>query len=42
MADRWTDDGSTEKILFSHILTMRGSDILSLLEFRSVVWEEIV
>ena len=37
MTDRWTDDGRTEKMLLSHILTMRGSDVTSLDEFRPVV-----
>ena len=40
--DKWTDDGPTdgrtEKImLLSDNLTMRGSDVSSLVEFRPVV-----
>ena len=35
--DRWTDDGSMEKIiLLSHSLTMRGNDVASLIKFRPV------
>ena len=37
MTNRWTDDGRTEKKLLSHTLTMRGSDVASLVEFRPVV-----
>ena len=34
--DAWTD-GRTEKVLLSHTLTIRGSEIESLVEFRLVV-----
>ena len=48
MTDRWMDDRcmdaqTYQKIMFlSHTLTMRGSDIASLVEFHPVVSEEIV
>ena len=38
MTDRGTDDGKI--MLLSHTLAMRGSDVASLVEFRSVVWDE--
>ena len=47
MTDNWMDDRSTvkrthrKKMLLSHTFTMRGSDIASSVEFRSVVVEEI-
>ena len=43
MTDRWTDARQTNGkiMLFSHTLTMRGSDVASLVEFRPVVEEEI-
>ena len=39
MTDRWTDDERTEKMLLSHTLAMRGSDVhvASLVEFHPVV-----
>ena len=37
MTDRWTGDGRTEKMLLSYTLTIRGSDVASLVEFRPVV-----
>ena len=38
MTDRWTDDERTGKImLLSHILSIGGSYVASLVEFRSVV-----
>ena len=42
MTDRWSDDGCKDRraekiLLLSHILTIRGSDVASLVEFRSVV-----
>ena len=43
MTDRWTDDGRTDGqtdgqiMLLSHNLTMRGSDVAILVEFRPVV-----
>ena len=43
MPERWTDDGRTDgwthgkKMLLSHILTMKGSDVASLVEFHPVV-----
>ena len=40
MTDRRTDDGCTdermEKMLLSHNLNMRGSDVASLVEFRGL------
>ena len=43
VTDSWTDPGWTDgkMMLLSHILTMRGSDVASLIEFRPVVKEEI-
>ena len=32
-----TDSGCTEKKMFLHTLTIRGSDVASLVEFRLVV-----
>ena len=44
MTDEWTDDGRTEDgrthrkiMLLWHTLTIRGSDVASLVEFRLVV-----
>ena len=43
MTDRWTDIGHTEGqthrkiVLLPHTLTIRGSDVASLVEFRPVV-----
>ena len=38
MADKWTDDGRTEKImLLLHTLTRRGSDVASLVKCRPMV-----
>ena len=38
MTDRWTDGRTHRKImLLSHTLNMRGSDVASLVEFRTVV-----
>ena len=38
MTDKWTEDECTEKImLLLHTLTMRASDVASLVEFRPVV-----
>ena len=45
MTDRWTDEEPMNRqrhrkiMLLSHILTMRGSDVASLVEFCSVVWK---
>ena len=39
MTDRWTDDAHGKNNLLA--LTMRGSDVASLVEFRPVVLEEI-
>ena len=37
MTDRWTEDGCMEKImLLSHTLTMKGSDVASLV--NSAQW----
>ena len=40
MTDKWTDGrcmDSQKIILLSHTLTMRGSDVVSLVEFSPVV-----
>ena len=43
MTDGCTDGQMHGKImLFSHILTIRGGDVTSLVKFRPVVKEEIV
>ena len=47
MMYRWTDDGCKDELmhrkimLLSHTLTMRGSDVASLVEFCPVLKEEI-
>ena len=41
MMDRWVDDGHSEKILLLRTLTIRGSDVASLVEFCPVVLAEI-
>ena len=40
MTDKWTDDGRTHsKIMLLHTLTIWGSDLASMVVFRTVVWE---
>ena len=45
--DKWMDDGCIDEqmqgkiMLLSHTLTMRGSDVASLVEFCPVVQEKI-
>ena len=41
MRDGWIDDTHRKIMLLSHTLTMRGSDVASLVEFHPVVYEEI-
>ena len=43
MTDRWADARRTngKVMLLSHTVTMRGSDVAGLVEFRPVVYEEI-
>ena len=45
MTDRWTDGGRMNEwthgkiMLLSNTLTMRGSDVANLVDFRPVVWK---